>query len=117
MISSILCLATVIFLEARGESEIGQYAVAEVVLNRVEHEDFPNSICAVVKQPNQFAYTSSLPDSDEKDKALEIARDIIENGSSLTLGATYFHEERSRPYWVDHFDRTTKIGSHIFYKD
>ncbi|MDP7638022.1 MAG: cell wall hydrolase, partial [Phycisphaerae bacterium] len=53
------CLAIVIFLEARGEPLQGQIAVGQVVMNRVSSEKYPDSICAVVEQPDQFAFNLS----------------------------------------------------------
>ena len=48
--AALVCLATAVYFEARGEPFVGQSAVAHVVLNRVEDTRFPNDICSVVKQ-------------------------------------------------------------------
>ena len=50
------CLTVGIFLESRGESLLGQQLVAKVILNRVEHPSFPDTICKVVFQPKQFSW-------------------------------------------------------------
>ena len=55
------CLAETIYHEARGESQAGKIAVANVVLNRVEHSRWPNAICRVVYQRGQFSWTRSKP--------------------------------------------------------
>src|SRR5699024_3882114 len=51
------CLAEAIYFEARGESVRGQFAVGEVILNRVDSTAYPDSICGVVNQGCQFTYT------------------------------------------------------------
>ena len=56
------CMTANIYHEARGESLKGQYAVAHVVMNRVHHEQFPNSVCEVVFQPKQFSWTHTIND-------------------------------------------------------
>ena len=54
-----LCLALAVYHEARGEPLIGQKAVAEVVMNRVASDRFPDTICGVVMQPKQFSFVST----------------------------------------------------------
>ena len=58
---AILCLAAVVFYEARAEPIQGQQAVLEVVHNRKNHKDFPNTYCGVVKQKSQFSWTKNHP--------------------------------------------------------
>ena len=53
--TALLCLALTVYFEARGEPEHGQYAVAEVVMNRVEQRDA--TVCSIVYAPNQFVWT------------------------------------------------------------
>ena len=53
------CLAQAVYHEARGEGERGKIAVAMVTLNRVKHPKFPDTVCDVVFQPNQYAWTKS----------------------------------------------------------
>jgi len=53
-----LCLSLALYHEARGEPLNGQRAVAEVIMNRVESDRFPDTICGVVMQPNQFSFVS-----------------------------------------------------------
>ncbi|MCJ8322923.1 MAG: cell wall hydrolase [Rhizobiales bacterium] len=52
------CFVDNVYFEARNQTETGKFAVAFVTLNRVNSEDFPNSICEVVWQPGQFSWTS-----------------------------------------------------------
>jgi spore germination cell wall hydrolase CwlJ-like protein len=121
------CLALNIYFEARGEPIEGQYAVADVTLNRVESEQFPNTICEVVYQRRQFSWTHQIrnprnPRLSEREAwhdaqlyAIEISRWDIMRG--VTDGATYFHASYSRPRWRHSFERTEVIGVHLFYRD
>ena len=120
------CLAQAVYFEARGESIKGQFAVAEVVLNRVDSGRFAKTICGVVKQRGggscQFSYVCDR----QADRMREPqARDIAEriayvmlNGAprGLTGGATYFHTNGVRPRWSKRFERTAAIGDHLFYR-
>jgi spore germination cell wall hydrolase CwlJ-like protein len=120
------CLATAVYFEARGESVKGQAAVAEVVLNRAESGLFPSSICGVVKQSGnggcQFSFacdgkSDRIRDKAAWDAALRIAGAMMAGAPrTLTDGATYFHTPAVRPDWSRRFERTAKIGYHIFYR-
>lgn len=126
------CLALNIYFEARGEDTMGQYAVADVTLNRVEATEFPNTICEVVFQCRtanscQFSWVHQRrnpqnPTIAEREAwhdaqlyAFEIKKWDVERG--ITNGATYFHANYARPYWRKIFEETTTIGRHIFYVD
>lgn len=115
------CLAEAIYHEARGESVKGQAAVAEVVLNRVDSEKFASSVCGVINQPKQFSYTIGGPKPIRNKSAYLRARDIARQALAgaprvLTGGATYFHTPAVRPSWSQRFQRTVRIGQHIFYR-
>lgn len=110
------CLAMTIYYEARGEPIAGQYAVADVVLNRVEDERFPDSICDVILQRNQFHWKKVLPrESQQWTVAENIAEDIISNETyrGITDGALYFQAGSRIPPYAD--ERTKKIGNHNFF--
>lgn len=62
----LLCLATTIWYEARSESYKAKQAVAKVVLNRVKHKSYPNSICKVVKQRKQFSWYKNTPENHKR---------------------------------------------------
>ena len=122
------CLAQAVYFEARSESELGQLAVATVILNRAKTEHYPSSICGVVYQGAarltgcQFSFTcdgqSNLP---QIDRAWETALTV----TSLALAedkkprsvaaATHYHADYVDPYWSKSMHRLTKIGRHIFY--
>jgi spore germination cell wall hydrolase CwlJ-like protein len=126
------CLALNIYFESRGESVEGQYAVADVTLNRVESEEFPNTICKVVyqckkKNACQFAWVHEIKNSknpeilereawhDAQLFAAEVFRWDIQRG--ITDGATYFHSRGTKPDWKHKFELTGVIGTHLFYRD
>jgi len=84
------CLAKNIFHEARGESTIGKYAIAQVTLNRVISSRYPDTVCEVVMQPHQFSWTQhhskwSHPDHEQQawQEAKHIADKILEQGLVL----------------------------------
>lgn len=122
------CLATALYFEARGESVKGQFAVAEVILNRVDSHRYPNSVCGVVNQGSnrrsgcQFSYTCDGKADRIREKAAysqvaKIAKLMLDGAPrSLTSGATHFHTTQVKPRWARRFPRTAKIGSHLFYR-
>ena len=122
------CLAEAIYFEARGEPVPGQVAVAEVILNRVDSDRYPNSICAVVNQGTgrlhacQFSYTcDGLPETITEprawDRAGKIARLLMDGHDRvLTAEATHYHADYVDPYWAKVYPQTAQVGRHIFYK-
>ncbi|WP_347265649.1 cell wall hydrolase [Paracoccus sp. (in: a-proteobacteria)] len=113
------CLSEALYFEARGEGVQGQRAVAEVILNRVDHPRFPKSVCGVVNQRGQFTYNKNARIR-EKGTFARVQKVAVAALSgeprTLTNGATYFHTKAVRPSWSKRFERTTRIGSHIFYR-
>lgn len=112
------CLALNIHFEARGESDHGKIAVAMVTLNRVKSKRFPDTICGVVKQRNQFSWYSR-DKSYERVKIDQRIQEIAYNAYikkqyiDHTKGSLFFHNET-----VPRFERAkfrTKIGKHLFY--
>lgn len=122
------CLAEALYFEARGESVKGQFAVAEVILNRVASSRFPDTVCGVVNQGTgrkyqcQFTYTCDgkeeiVANRQAYNRVGKVAQLMINGGPrSLTDGATYYHTKAVRPKWSRKFDRTTTIGVHHFYR-
>jgi Cell Wall Hydrolase len=118
------CLRRAVYFEARGEGLQGQFAVAEVVLNRVDSPDFPGTICGVVNARGSGACAFSfvcdgarnMDDATSRDRAGRIARVLMDGAPrSLTLGATYFHARHVSPNWGRRV-LTASIGQHIFYR-
>ena len=100
---------------------------ANVVMNRLGHEDFFDTICDVVMQGGEqgvchFSWWCDGRSDDaleEKSYALakEIARKALNQQlSDMTDGALYFHHHTAIPDWASEFIKTVKIGEHIFYK-
>lgn len=116
------CLRKAIYFEARGESIKGQFAVAEVILNRVDSRRFAGSVCGVVNQAGQFSFmfdgnSDIMRDRGAIDRAGRIARLMLDGAPrGLTAGATYFHTTSVWPTWSRRFDRTAQIGAHLFYR-
>ena len=120
--------AEALYFEARGETVKGQFAVAEVILNRVASPSFPDSICRVVNQGTgrkfacQFTYTCDgraeiIHEPKAYDMVGKVAKMMIDGmPRTLTKGATFYHTKAVRPRWSRVFQRTATIGFHHFYK-
>lgn len=113
--ADVALLARVISAEARGEPYSGQVAVGAVILNRVEHPSFPNSISGVVYEPGAFTcMVDGQIDQPVADSAYSAARDAI-NGSDPTGGAIYyFNPETATSAWIWSRPLITVIGKHRF---
>jgi hypothetical protein len=122
------CLTEALYFEARGEPIDGQYAVAEVILNRVDHVNFPSSICGVVTDGTgrqfacQFTYTCDGRPEDITNPVAwnrlgHIARIMIDGAPrDLTAGATHYHADWVNPRWASLYPQTADIGIHHFYR-
>lgn len=122
------CLSEALYFEARGETVKGQFAVAEVIVNRVKSGRFPETLCGVIKQGTgrkfqcQFTYTCDgykeiIAEPKAFERVSKVARVVIDGaGGSLTDGATHYHNVTVRPAWSKKYTRTAKIGVHIFYR-
>ena len=123
------CLAEALYFEARGETVKGQFAVAEVIRNRVKSARFPGSYCGVINQGTgrkyqcQFTYTCDGRAEVINEKAAyarlrKIAKLMISGmAKPLTKGATHYHTKAVRPKWSRVFPRTATIGVHHFYRE
>ena len=117
-----MCLAKAIYFEARSESLEGQLAVAEVILNRVASEAYPDTICDVVTQPAQFSFIrrGAFPRPDTRSdgwrRALAIA-DIARKRLAAQVGpeVLWYHASYVAPSWGRRLNRVARIGTHIFY--
>ena len=108
-------LARLISAEARGESYVGQVAVGAVVLNRVEHPSFPDTVSGVIYQKGAF---SCLDDGQfyepVSDSAYSAARDAL-NGVDPSGGAIYYYNpKKSTNKWILGRKIITTIGEHVF---
>ena len=139
--TAFICLALNTYHEAKNQSLVGQIATAQVVMNRVEDNRFPNTICEVVKEgptrpswedPNkeypirhrcQFSwYCDGKDDTPKNEKAWKTAQDVAflvlydKIKLDVTEGATHYHATYVRPSWARTNKRTTRIEKHIFYR-
>ena len=139
--TAFICLALNTYHEAKNQSLVGQVATAQVVMNRVEDNRFPNTICEVVKQgptrPSwedpkkeypikhrcQFSlYCDGKPDIPKNEKAWQKAQDVAflviydKIKLDVTEGATHYHATYVKPSWAKTKKRTTRIEKHIFYR-
>ncbi|GAD48201.1 hypothetical protein NT2_02_02830 [Caenibius tardaugens NBRC 16725] len=121
------CLTQAIYYEAASESDAGQRAVAQVVLNRVSHPAYPNTVCGVVYQGSerrtgcQFTFTcdgslARTPSRFAWDRAHAAAQAALAGAVYAPVGlATHYHTIQVHPYWAPSLNRLTTIGAHIFY--
>jgi hypothetical protein len=126
---SLDCLAQAVYYEARSESEDGQRAVAQVVLNRVRHPAYPNSVCAVVYQGPQragggcqFTFTcdgslAAAPGGPGWAQARRIAAAALTGQVYAPVGhATHYHTQQVVPSWAFRLAKVAVIGAHSFYR-
>lgn len=122
------CLSEALYFEARGETVAGQFAVAEVILNRVDSPAYPNTVCGVVNQGTgqryqcQFTYTCDgnaevIHEPRAYSRVGKIARAMLDGAErSLTNGATHYHTRAVNPRWASRLAKTATIGVHYFYR-
>jgi hypothetical protein len=125
------CLAENVYFEARGESLEGQYAVAEVTLNRTRAQYFPHTICAVVHEmrwdPNRrrtvadFSWTElgamSPDDGPAWKRAMAVANAAYDDmHDPIVPGALFYHSINTRPGWARSRTAIATIGNHVFYR-
>ena len=135
---ALMCMALNIYHEAKNQSMLGQIAVGQVVMNRVEDRRFPNTVCEVVKQAVTYKGTDvpvlhkchfswycdgkdDIPDDETGwATAQYVAGSILyaNKHRGITEGATHYHASYVRPKWtrdrgMNHIGR---IGAHIFYR-
>lgn len=129
----VACMANAVYFEARGESFAGQFAVADVILNRVDSDAYPDTVCDVVHQNDdrlnacQFSFAcdgkpEAVTEPEAFDRAERVARASFDCTSACrdTLGgtalSTHYHADWVRPGWSTRLVRLGRIGSHIFYR-
>ena len=121
------CLTTAIYYEAATEPDAGQRAVAQVVLNRVAHPQWPNSVCGVVYQGSErpgcqfsFACDGSMSRAPVRMwwlRARAVAERALAGEVYAPVGlATYYHTGAVDPIWADRMTFVGAIGAHLFYR-
>ena len=113
--SDVALLANIISAEARGESFEGQVAVGAVVLNRVEHPSFPDTLAGVVYQPGAFtAITDGQINEPVAESARKAAREAL-NGADPSGGALYYYNpDKTSNQWIRTRPVIRRIGNHLF---
>jgi Cell Wall Hydrolase len=121
------CMTTAIYYEAAFEPTDGQEAVAQVILNRVRHKDYPKSICGVIYQGStrrtgcQFSFTcdnslARAPRFEPWERAADVARRALLGEVISPVGnATHYHASYVSPYWRNSLNAAGRIGAHLFY--
>jgi hypothetical protein len=123
------CMATAIYFEARDEPVRGQFAVAQVIMNRIRSPFYPKTICGVVYQGErlrtgcQFSFTctgkhNAVKEKEEWSTAVKLAKQVIAGEVWVKeVGyATHYHATYVHPTWRHELDKVAQIGGHIFYK-
>lgn len=127
--AQLTCLAQAVYFEARGEPLLGQFAVAEVVMNRVDDPRYPATICSVVFQNErwkhrcQFSFACDGRTDRPRHTAAWFTAQMVaalaaEDRERRAVGsATHYHATYVQPTWAASLTKTTELGRHIFYRD
>jgi len=121
------CLTDAIYYEAANEPDAGQRAVAQVILNRMRHPTYPNSVCGVIYQGSerrtgcQFSYScdgsmARIPARPGWLRAQRVAAQALAGSVYAPVGmATHYHATYVYPYWAPSLNFVGTIGAHRFY--
>ena len=127
------CLAQAIYHEARGESEVGQLAVANVIVNRARSGKFPSTLCGVIYQNAEKGYhrcqftfacdgrTDAPGERRAWARSADLAQSVYaefalgEQVGAIPGSALYYHTTNVNPSWSNTYNAVAQIGSHIFY--
>ena len=133
---ALVCLALNIYHEARDQPFIGQVAVAQVVMNRVYDDRYPDDVCGVVMQGPTYSWkpdfpvrhrcqfswycdgkSDKTPDEGAWQKAMMIAQGVhTGNLDDFVEGATHYHATYVLPEWAESKTPVVQIGEHVFYR-
>ena len=113
------CLSYAVYWETRGVEAQGASLVAEVVMNRVEHDDFPDSVCAVVHQPWQFAASSAvgapIVERQAFSESVRVAIDAFIESERRNDDALFFiNHSAGVPPWARNMRVVDEAGDHVF---
>lgn len=134
--TALLCLSINIFMEARSESIMGQYAVALVTMNRAKWQK--SEVCSTVFQKNQFSWANgkatkvkggwhirvnhplklkSGTEVDAWERSKTIAKAVLDGRMyDFTRGANHYHADYVKPPWAARMTKVKTVGRHIFYR-
>ena len=134
--AAVLCMATNLYHEARGDGLASQIAVAQSVINRVKDPRYPDNVCDVVHQAQYYTKEKKVPkrnkcqyswycdgksDVPQNTKVMgemiELAKTLLKDPHlDITEGSTHYHTTFITPYWASKMEYVTTIGSHKFYR-
>ena len=122
MADPLTCLAVALYYEARGEPVEGIKAVAEVIINRVNDDRYPDNVCDVVCEPKQFSFThdglSDTPASNDPSwHRVQVSAQEALQGNLVGISSTHYHTNNVSPSWAKHYRLDGVIGNHIFYSN
>ncbi|CAB4121727.1 spore_SleB, spore cortex-lytic enzyme [uncultured Caudovirales phage] len=137
--SALMCLAMNVYYEARGEDIAGQFAVAQVTMNRAKEQ---KTVCKTVLEPHQFSWTDTKlhkvyyrkggyrhvfnrgdepTDTKAWSQAVSVSKAILtkNNLRDITHGATFYHTKYVKPFWAKSkkYKVIARIGNHVFYRE
>jgi spore germination cell wall hydrolase CwlJ-like protein len=125
---ALLCMTQAVYYEAALGPLEGQQAVAQTVINRMRHPDFPKSVCGVVYEGSelptgcQFSFTcdgslTRAPMEPYWSRAKEVAEAALDGYVAAAIGpATHYHADYVFPAWGPQMVKITQLGAHIFYR-
>ena len=132
---ALICLALNVYYEARNQPLQGQMAVAEVVMNRVVSNKFPDTVCEVIEEGPTYSWKPDFPvrnrcqfswycdgksdlpiEAEAWETARIVAKDILANRPMVLKGATHYHAIDVNPKWAKTKTLIIRIGDHLFYK-
>lgn len=118
----VMCLATMMYHESRGEPESGQVAVGYTAINRSQSGCYPKSICQVVRQRAQYVGMRHEREPKHEKKVWEKIHDLatlmyVGMVKDPTRGALWFHETSISPNWAHKKNVTLTVSSHRFYRN
>lgn len=136
LVEALVCLALNVYHEARDQPFIGQVAVAQVVMNRVYDDRFPNTVCEVVQEGPTYSWKPDFPvrhrcqfswycdgksDSAHNEEAWSMAMMIAHgvyygNLDDFVEGSTHYHAHYVLPAWAESKTKVVRIADHIFYR-
>lgn len=128
LLYEVMCIAMAIYWEARGEPIEGQFAVGQVVMNRVHSPRYPNDACSVVydggevRNECQFSFfcdgRSDQPNDPVSWELSQLIAAAVYRGYSVSnvAEATHYHATRVHPDWASTGEVVNQINEHIFYK-
>ena len=122
---ALMCLSMNVYWEARNQSIAGQVAVAQITMNRVANSKYPNDICGVVHELNQFSWywdgNSDVPTEIRAWKTAQLVAMGVLAGSGhkelMNIDITNYHAVYVSPYWKYKMEMVVEIEDHVFYID